>query len=84
MFSLNLIAMINLSLPFPAVLALLVAETFNGYFVGKIKEGIDQSQIKDPLKKLAEKMINNKLKFSLKKIIQKQLKKGNEAVKKAE
>ena len=84
MFSLNLIAMINLSLPFPAVLALLVAETFNGYVVGKIKEGIDQSQIKDPLKKLAEKMINNKLKFSLKKIIQKQLKKGNEAVKKAE
>ena len=52
--------------------------------MGKIKEGIDQSQIKDPLKKLAEKMINNKLKFSLKKIIQKQLKKGNEAVKKAE
>ena len=50
--------------------------------MGKIKEGIDQSQIKDPLKKLAEKMINNKLKFSLMKIIQKQLKKGNEAVKK--
>ena len=47
-----------------------VAEKFNEYFVEKIallKQDIDKTLIKDPLEKLANKMKNNKNRFSLKK-----------------
>ena len=47
-----------------------VAEAFNEYFIKKIddlKDGIDQNLKKYPLEKLAEKMRDNRNKFSLKK-----------------
>ena len=45
-----------------------VAEAFNEYFIKKIddlKDGIDQNLKKYPLEKLAEKMRDNRNKFSL-------------------
>ena len=50
-----------------------VAELFKDHFVEKInllKQGIDQTLIKDPLEKLANKMNNYKSRFNLKRVSQ--------------
>ena len=62
-----------------------VAEKFNEFFVEKIallKQDIDKTLIKDPLEKLANKMKNNKNRFSLKKISQSKLLKTMNKLKK--
>ena len=46
-----------------------VADSFNRYFVDKIsalKESIDPAHVKDPLEKIAEKVKNKNIVFSLK------------------
>ena len=55
-----------------------VADTFNRYFVDKIsalKESIDPAHIKDPLAKIAEKVKDRNLVFSLKVVTSKSVKK---------
>ena len=48
-----------------------IADTFNKFFIEKIsllKQGIDKSNIEDPLERLSKKMSNSKLKFRLEKV----------------
>ena len=53
-----------------------IAELFNEFFITKVEElkkGIDPTKIEDPLKRLKEKMKNNKLSLEFKTVTQKQL-----------
>ena len=62
-----------------------IANTFNKFFVDKVanlKQNIDLSIIKDPLEKLKKKMEGKNLKFSLKPVSEKTVKKAMDKMKK--
>ena len=62
-----------------------IANTFNKFFVDKVanlKQNIDLSIIKDPLEKLKKKMEGKNLKFSLKPVSEKTVKKAMDQMKK--
>ena len=62
-----------------------IADTFNKFFVDKLanlKKNIDPEMKKDPLEKLRKKMQGRNLKFSLKPVTEKTVKKAMHAMKK--
>ena len=57
-----------------------IANVFNHHFVDKItklKDNIDKTRIKEPLSKLKDKMKGKNLKFSLKTVTERKVKKDN-------